>query len=359
MGVTRRSHRGAEKGYALLSAMVFLVVLLILGSSLLEQTMQELATASRAKKSTVAFHLAEAGVDYAAWQLYNNSATTLPHTWTNTIPGAGSYSVTASSYLGRADTLTLVSTGTFQGYPCEVKEVGRFLTTGPNTHNTIFGNALFSNASLALKGTANVSGNIMANGNVTINGSPGCTGTISSAGTITGGSGFTTQQNVPKEPMPVIDLNYWRSKASVVLPSGSNIPTTVNGVIYVNGDLQLSGTRSITGKGTIVVPGNVTVNSNTVVNLADADSGIAIVCAGSIQTNGNCTIYGFLYAHNVSNNATFSGNGTANIYGGVVADVISKANGTLNVTYVAPTVELPGDTPAPTQFAGISWRQLK
>ena len=108
----------------------------------------------------------------------------------------------------------------------------------------------------------------------------------------------------------------------------------------------------------IVVTGDVIVNGGAVLDV-NAGAEFAIVTTGSIRTNGNCTIKGFLYAHNVSANADFTGNGTADITGGVVSDVVSKANGTIDITYKQPTVEMPGAQGAPPQFAAISWRRVR
>ena len=83
-----------------------------------------------------------------------------------------------------------------------------------------------------------------------------------------------------------------------------------------------------------------------------------IVTVGSVHVNGNCRIEGFIYCHNMNFDAGFIGNGTADILGGVVADVID-VNGTLLVEYREPTVELPGDPAAPPQFASISWRRVR
>lgn len=351
--------RRSEQGFAVITAVVFLAVLLILGASLVEQTVQELSVASREKKETGAFSLAEAGIDYAAWRIYNIQTPSLPITWSRSDLGTGTFSVTADRFNGSSNTLTVISTGTTQGYTSQVKVIGMFLTNGPTDQNIVFDHALFSNATLTLGGTANINGSIMANGNVTINGTPSVTGDVYSGGTISGASGPAFHPNMPKAPMPVIDINYYRSKASVILPSGSNMPNTIDGIVFVDGDMHLSGSQTISGKGTIVVTGDVRINSNTVLNLADSDSEFAIVCAGSIRTNGNCTIDGYLYAHNVKDDASFTGNGTANITGGVAADIISKANGNLTVTYRVPTVELPGATAAPAQFAAVSWRRVR
>src|SRR4030042_824161 len=90
--VTMRRRMCSESGFALVSAMIFLVVLLIVGASLVQTSSQELQTASRVRKETRALNLAEAGVDYAAWKLYYNPTTALPVTWTRSDLATGSVS---------------------------------------------------------------------------------------------------------------------------------------------------------------------------------------------------------------------------------------------------------------------------
>ena len=129
-------------------------------------------------------------------------------------------------------------------------------------------------------------------------------------------------------------------------------------MVFVNGSMHVNGQTNISGKGVIVVNQDVIVNGGAVVDV-NAGSEFAIVTTGSIRTNGNCTIRGFLYAHNLSANADFTGNGTASITGGVVADIVSKVSGTIDITYRQPTVELPGAQGAPSQLAAISWRRVR
>ena len=361
MTKVRRCGRG-ESGFALLSAMIFLVVLLLVGASLVQTSSQELQTASRVRKESRAFNLAEAGIDHAAWKLYYAPSTPLPATWTRSDLPTGTFTVTATQYVGATgpvpNTVVLQSTGVAQGWTSDLKVVGRFLQN-PGTNNPIFDYAMFSDAELRLGGTADVKGNVHANANIRMNGNPvvdgdvSATGSISNAGTITG----TRTPNAPQVPMPTIDLAYYRSIAKTVVSSGYNFggSTTLDGVIFVDGNCSING--SFRGKGVIVCSGNVTVNGNATLQSLQDDE-MAIVAAGSVRCNGNCRIEGFVYTHNLDVPAGFTGNGTADIYGGVAADVIN-ISGTLLLEYREPTLPLPGDSSAPAQFASISWRRVR
>jgi len=354
----------SESGFALVSAMIFLVVLLIVGASLVQTGSQELQTASRVRKESRALNLAEAGVDYAAWKLYYAPTQSLPVTWTRSDLGTGTFSVTASRYVDGsgnsvANTVVLQSTGTSQGWPSQVKVVGKFLVH-PEENNPIFDHALFSNADLTMGGTADVTGSIACNGNLTLQGTPSVTGDARASGKITVKGGNITGTKTafaPKVPMPTIDLAYYRSIATTVVGTGYHFlgNTALNGITYVDGNCDINATFS--GTGIIVCSGKVTVNGSATLESLENDS-LAIVSAGGVRVNGNCTIHGFIYTHNLDVPAGFAGNGTANITGGVVADVITSS-GTLNIVYKKPTQSLPGANSDPAQFAAISWRRVQ
>jgi len=360
-----RKGRCGEAGFALVSAMIFLVVLLIVGASLVQTSMQELQVASRVRKETRALNLAEAGVDYAAWQLYNGAGTSLPVTWDRSDLAGGTFAVTASQYVDAGgfavpNTVILESTGTSQGWPAQVKVVGRFLLN-PGTLNPVFDHALFSDAELRVGGTADVTGAVHANANIKVDGTATVDGDASSSGSIkvTGSATITgsAEEFAPSIPMPAIDLAYYRSIATTVIDGDYhfNGDETLDGVTFVDGDCTINATFS--GQGIIVCTGDVAINGSALLNSVDDDE-LAIVSAGDVRINGTCRIEGYVYCHNMDFTSSFLGNGTADILGGVAADVID-VKGTLLVEYREPTLPLPGDSSAPAQFAAISWRRVR
>jgi cytoskeletal protein CcmA (bactofilin family) len=355
-----RDGRRSERGFALLSAIAFLVLVLALGGGLVQQALQELGTADRAKKETRAFNQAEAGVDYAAWQLYNNQGMALPATWARSDLEGGTFSVVASEHEGEAGLVDVLSTGYSQNGTAQIKVVGQFLPTGPSGHNHVFDYALFSDADVRMNGNATVTGDVHGNGNVRFNGNANIDGDLSAGGTIrlSGNCHVTgdTTPSVPRVGMPVIDLAYYQSIATAIYPDEKsfNGNFTLDGIIYVNGDANFNGNFS--GSGTIVVAGQARINGN--VRLVSPSDAFAIVASGGVRVNGNCTIDGWIYTHNVDVPGQFQGNGNATINGGVVADVLS-VNGNITVHYGEPTVELPGEAGAPAQFDAFSWRRVR
>jgi cytoskeletal protein CcmA (bactofilin family) len=363
-----RWSRCGDEGFALIAAIIFLFVVLMIGSSMISQAVQELSTAGRAKKETVAFNLAEAGIDYAAWKLYNDGGSGLPKTWTQSGLGSGSFSVTAQNWNGLATTVLLISTGTSQGWTSEVKVVGKFLSAGGGGYqqNAVFNSALFSDSNLSMNGNFSVTGDTFSNGNTTMNGNASISGDVGSVGTIkTNGNshiGGTRKPGSAKVAMPVIDIAHYKSVATQTYASGKsfNGNITLNGVVFVNGDCSVNGNFS--GKGMIVASGKVTLNGNArLVNPNGGDS-FAVVAGKGVKMNGNFTIEGWIYTHSadIASPDTFSGNGNATITGGIAADVVT-VNGNFNVIYKRPSgdVDLPGSAAAPAQFDAVSWRRVR
>jgi cytoskeletal protein CcmA (bactofilin family) len=353
----------SRRGSAFLISMIFLVLLLGIGATFVQMSIQEVARASRIKKETRALALAEAGLDHTTWYIYNYNPSTFPFTLTRTDFPEGSFSATVTQHHDASGNLVpnsfrVVSTGTSQGFTAEVKSVGQ-LAIQSLGNNAIFDNALFSNSDLTIKGTANIAGTVYCNGNLKAQGSGSVSSDAYAVGTIQDSKGLikgTKHPGAPHKTMPTIDIQYYRSIADTFYSSGRTFSGTTNldGVTYIDGPIHLSG--KVSGKGVIVVNGDVQVDGS--VTLDGTGSEFAIVTIGNVKVNGGSTIDGVIYAHNVSLDSVFWGNGTATVNGAIVADIIT-VNGTLNVNYKKPTVDLPGASSHPTQVALVSWRRLR
>jgi cytoskeletal protein CcmA (bactofilin family) len=365
-----RMRRG-ERGFALVAAVVFLTVILILGASMVASTVQELHSASKIRKDTQALNLAEAGVDYAAWKAYNigKDNLVLPVTYTSTDLPEGSFRVTVSQYQGTNDNLVIESTGYAQdatasntsAYQSKVKVIGSFLTTGIDLQNHVFDFGIFSGGPLQMGGSLIVTGLAHANGNITTTGNPTVTGQVTTSGTtVQSSKNFQggTQTGVPRIAMPVVDLAWYRANANQVLSDGANLSGNValDGITYVDGSCSIN--ANFTGTGVIVASGTITINGNATVE-NDATDGFALISATSVRMNGDCVVEGWIYAHNVTATATIDGNGSAVVTGGVAGDTVNRASGNLTVTYRQIDVDLPGGDGAPAQFAACSWRRVK
>jgi cytoskeletal protein CcmA (bactofilin family) len=343
--------------------MLFLVVLLGLGASFVSMSIQEVNRASRARKENRALGLAEAGLDYAAWRIYNEAPASYPITYSRTDLSEGTFSAEVDYYrdAGGAivpNSLQVVSTGTSQGWTSQVKAVGQYLVS-PGENNPIFDHALFSDSDMTITGNADITGTVHSNGNMLVKGSSTVTGDASSSGWLTEeGSHISGSKTAyaPKVSMPTVDVAYYEANASTVYNSDQTFSGTIplDGIVFVDGDVTISG--QVEGTGVIVATGQIRVNGN--VTLANEDSEFALVTVHKIRINGTCRIEGAVYAHNVDVTATVEGLGNADILGCVIADIITST-GNLTVTYRQPTVELPGDSSAPTQLDVVSWRRVR
>jgi hypothetical protein len=357
-----------RRGFVLLTALVFLTVILMLGTSMISQTVQELSTASRIKRDTAALNIAEAGIDYACWRLYKGQvdgvAVALPVTYTRSNIGGGSFSVRASVHPTYADAIVLDSTGTVQGYTAEAKVVGEYLKSEITGQNMVFDYALFSNTDINMTGTFDVYGNTFANGSTTLKGAAKIHGNASGVGKISGGNSITgtASSGKPKVGMPTIDLAYYKAIAKAnftYYTSESGVPNPIvfgtGGVIYVEGPLHINGQFS--GKGVVVATGAITINGQATLKNPATDS-FALISPTSIKISGGATVQGWVYSHSVTNNATFTGTGNSTVTGGIAADIITNS-GTCTVTYKVPSGELPGANHSPQQFDAVSWRRVR
>jgi cytoskeletal protein CcmA (bactofilin family) len=352
-----------RRGSAFLTAMFFLVVLLGLGTVFIKTSTEEMQRASRIRKETRALALAEAGLDYMAWRIYNETPTTAQLIFDRSFP-EGSFHVATDSYQDASGhtyphAFLITSTGASQGFQSEIKAVGQYMVTN-STNNAIFDNALFSGIDMSLTGSPKIDGDVYSNGNINIkSNSVTITGKASAAGWIKDTHNRIAgakNQYYPKIAMPVVDLQYYLANAATVYTGGYTFSssTHLDGITYVEGDIHLSG--QVSGKGVIVCTGDVYIDGN--VTLASGSDEFAVISTGNVRINGTCDIYGVIYAHDADIPTELVGNGTANVYGAIITDT-ANMKGTINVHYRKPTVPLPGGEADPIQVDVVSWRRIK
>jgi len=124
-------------------------------------------------------------------------------------------------------------------------------------------------------------------------------------------------------------------------------PTIINGTLIVNGTLDIQGMVTIRPASTFLdygvdgLPQAITGTADTGEGNDSYDAGEpiriypAIVCNDDITISGsNNYITGLIYGRNVAGDATISTavNGTATIYGTIVADIVSFSNAGSNIT---------------------------
>jgi len=364
-----------SRGSVFLLAMVALITLLLLGTSLVESAIQGLAKASKQRRQQEAANLAESGIDMGMVKLYedydgiNETLDSTGH-YTSSFSrpqGSVTYTVTAP-YNGLADTCMIVSEATSWA---DKRVRVRAIASYQRDVNRVFEGAIFSNSPLTLNGSGGVypdatgkGGQIYANGDVTFKGTS-FTMTDEGAVFTTGDTNWVPPQvpvtsvyeHIAPVPMPIIDLTYYRSIATTVYNSdktfNSSNMTGLSGVIYVKGDVSISG--SYTGQALIVAEGNIKVSGNVTTGDLDHDA-IGLITAKSVKVTGNPTVDGLIYSHSVTQDASATINGNATINGAVVADVVTT-NGGIVVRYRDVWGGLPLPGKGKTQWAQVSWEE--
>ena len=370
-----------SQGSVFLLAMVALITLMILGTSLVESAMQGLAKASKDIRQQEAANLAESGVDMALCKLYENYDgvgdtvdSTGTYTSSFTLPqGTVSYTITAP-YAGIANTCQVVSDSTsWANKRAQVRVIASYR----NDVSRVFEGAIFSNSPLTLNGGGEVKpdaagkgGSIYTKGNITFHGT---SFTMHPEGSIytTGTTNWvppavpmtSVYQNIAPIPMPVIDLQWYRDHATATYTAAKNSSVKfgtggislsgLSGIIFVNGDVSISG--QYTGTALIVATGNISITGNVTAGDPNADA-LAFITTKSVKIAGNPTVHGLVYSHAVTQDASVTISGSAEVLGAIVADVVTT-NGAITVEYrdVWSGLLLPGE--GKTQWAQFSWEE--
>ncbi len=373
----RRLHKACthERGSVFLLAMVSMIALMFLGTSLIQTSVQGLSYASKERRHVESFSLAEAGVDMAITKLYEdydgiNAALATSGTYSDSFSlsqGSVSYTVTAP-YSGISDTCLIVSDSTtWTGAQTRIRVIASY----ERDVDRVFEGAIFSDSPLRLNGSGSVypdatgkGGDIYANGDIEFNGT---SFTMTEEGSIytTGTTNWVpdavptthVHEGISPLQMPVIDLDYYRTHATTVYNGNKTFDSSdlagISGIIYVNGNLRISG--NYTGSAVIVASGTIQVTGNVTTAHPESDV-LALMSPKSVKISGNSTVYGLIYAHSVIDDAETTLSGNITIYGAVVSDVV-RTNGGITVHYRdCLSLDLPGI--GKTQWAPISWQQF-
>jgi cytoskeletal protein CcmA (bactofilin family)/type II secretory pathway pseudopilin PulG len=373
-----RRGRKKERGSVFIVSIVALMVLLILGAALMREAVNNLAAASKQERTYQALGLAEAGVDMALVKLYENYDN-IQQTLESTGQYEGSFSAGDGSvaytvyanYQGISDLVLIDSTGTTRTrQDARVRVAAKYLDQ--DSVDRVFRGAIFSDSPLTLNGAGNVlanaegeGGDIYANGDITFNGT---SYDMSPAGHIyTTGvtnwfppeiSGANVFEHIAPLPMPVIDLNYYRSIATQVF-TGSRVFNSGNlnnlsGVIFVDGNVKISGQYS--GSAVIVASGSIQVTGDVYASQPENDA-LVLMSPKYVKIAGNCKVEGLIYSHSVVDDGSVSISGSVEIVGAVVADAV-VTNGAMNITYSDVWSGLPLPGKGKSQWAQISWERV-
>jgi hypothetical protein len=322
---TRLPNRGrprilrSRSGAAYVLAITTLIVGVILALAMLRSANAGFLSENSRRKKQAAYDLAEAGVDYAFWQIHYNGAYP-PYSATVSLT-TGSFQVTAVDDGNRdRSTLLITSTGTAGRDTYTIRRV----TLGLLPYH--YARCENSNISDADTVTSTGSGRgLRANGSIWLgslfnNVTTGAwaTSTISAWGTVT-----PTYPNSPPIRFPDIDYSYYLSIATYFV-SGDKSYTSLNYpgqnvVIVVSHDAYVSGTYS--GVVTIVAGHDATVSGNLVA--ANNSSYLALMAFHQVTIDSSATnVEGVFYSRTSSSSGLVNVKGYTTITGSACADSI-------------------------------------
>jgi len=314
---------GHNRGAAYVLALVTLLTGSVLALAMLRAgNSYYLAESSRAKKRA-AQNLAQAGVEYAYWQVHYK-AQALPYTADVTL-STGSFHVEATDDGSRdLSTMLITSTGTCGGHSYTIKRVTLGLLP---YHYALCENGkvdISQEMDCVSQGRAMRSNDEVKLSSVSNNISQGVwsTKSINAAGYV-----WPQYPNSPPIAFPDIDYGYYSSVATTTYNGDTTFTSLSYGsgqvILYVKGDATISpSTGKYRGVITIVATGNIVVK--TYLTYYDADSYIALITQKTITIQpGAPTVVAALYAHKADNTGRVQLQGYPTVVGTICADNIA------------------------------------
>ena len=362
--------RNLQKGYILISVCVVMSVLLIMTYFFADSLFSELSIARNEQSATIAFHLAESGIQEAVWRVENDSTTR--NTFLDTTNGVtnfnhangllngGSYNVSIQNTAKGAAEIT--STAYYQ---IGTKQAQRKITLKVNQSNTTYtypydagllvggatpGNIDLHNMTLALNSSPDPN-NMITTGNVSIGNASAtvsqniiANGAVSTNNSVVTTGGTTQQYSTNIYTIPGVDLTssdpgsykslataqnqYYTSSQFATLIKNQ---TSFNGVVYVAGTGGVTiKNKNITINGALVSEGTININNaNLTINHTSGPSGL-ITLQNLNFNNAAINIAGLVYA---GVQGAASNNVVLNVTGAVLANSFSGNNCAVTINF--------------------------
>ncbi|MCE5315398.1 MAG: hypothetical protein ABFD49_06275 [Armatimonadota bacterium] len=313
-------NRGHNRGAAYVLALTTLLVGITLALAMLRSSSGCYIAENTRLKKQAAVDLAEAGVDYAYWQIHYQCRK-LPHTADLTLT-SGTVHIAATDDGDReTSTMLVTSTGTCGKHSHTIKRVVAGLLP---YHYALCVKSSIIEADAIIN--SNGTGGVRTNGLIwltnygnTLSSGAWAADNISAVGTVN-----PKHPNSPKIAFPEIDESYYYSVASKKYIGDTNVSFPISGlsggVIYVAGKAYVSGTY--TGVYTVVASGDIVVNGS--LSAANSSSFMALLSPDEIIVyNNSGYVAALLYSHNSLNTGNIQIYGYPTVYGSASADAFS------------------------------------
>jgi hypothetical protein len=348
----------AEKGQALVLAVILLLIGGLIAAPLLAYMGTGLITGEVYEKRTAELYAADAGWEDAVWKIQSGEVVLCP--------GQPHYSYNVSDVNGKkidvvitlvnnttnSVTYRIESTATGGGSGTTVESYVKFT---PGAELNIFSGALASATTITLGKDSTVNGDVYhcgvfdpGNGS-TINGTDqGCAPFPDASQNLAFANAFKDDALSGGEPWPATDL-----KSSTPLgpkyidgdlTASRDVTITLAGTVYVKGSIRFENTITITGSGSLVAEGdiyfkklaNYTVTGDSIIMSLNGD-----ITLKKSDPDHTLTINALIYAPN----GTITFDKDTTVFGGVVGEsIVADKEGSF--TFVPKTSwDLPGGLP--------------
>ena len=317
--VTHKRLLSNRSGAAYVVALTTLLVGMITALAMLRASNAYFISEDSRSKKQQAMDLADAGIDYAYWQVqYQNKS--LPFSADVTL-GTGRFHVDATDDGSRdKSTMLIVSKGTCgkQSYTQKRVTMGILPYDYAMCSNRDIsdGDTIYTGSTGGVRTNGRIS---LTNGYTSITNGAWAATTISSYGYIS-----PVYPNSPPIAFPDIDYDNYSSIASAYYYGSANFSTfnmrNNYGVIYVNGDVNIS-SSIYSGVFIIVAKNNININGSLIP--LNSSSFLALVTQNAININtygGN--IYALLYSHKSDNTAYIDVHDNTTFVGSIASDKI-------------------------------------
>jgi hypothetical protein len=303
-------------------ALVTVLVGTVLALAMLQAGNSYYLTESSRTKKRAATDLAQAGVEYAYWQIHYK-VQPLPYSADVTLT-TGSFHVEATDDGSRdSSTMLITSTGACGGRSYTIKRVTLGLlpyhyawcengkiSTGQEADCMSQGRAMRANDDIALNSLwNNINQGVWGARTVTANGSV-----------------WPRYPSSPPLAFPDIDYSYYNSIATTIYNNSTTFTALSypsDGVVVVNGDATIDlTTGKYRGAVTVVATGNITVRNN--LTYYDVNSYLALVTQKTITLQaGAWSVVATLYAHKPDKNGKIAIQGAQTVVGTISADDVT------------------------------------
>ena len=346
-----------QKGMALLATIIFVFILVSLGTALLTMTSNDSKLSTLQKESTRAFYLAETGIEKALWYINFSPYNTAGLDWRTTEAAPypeprgsseESFEVVVTTDETDSDLkatkISFISTGRVDKggeYNKGTRKIEVKLIKGIAQNNSLSYNyAIFTEDDMTIHGNIYVNGDIHSNGDISVSG--GAFDLVNGNATATGTvSGYVGTSGVPRQAIPVIDFEYYKgiAQGSGGVYYGDNTSKifssdeTITGIHFIDGDVWIKPPLStltiqdgaIFATGTIRSEGNCNIE---IVHSEDYDNPLAIIAQGDMDLKGNVHGEGV-----IQSNGEITLGGTVNIEKGCIVAEDGVVGGDVEIIY--------------------------